>query len=123
FLRFGPDGGDLGGRSARTNQLDRGVQIIAAALVGIIQRARSGPDGETTVVTGSVPHVRVQDVVVNRITGTKHPVGKDVRVRAAALAGNRVDAFHVLRAEIVQDFRDEADGLVLAHTRLHRLVQ
>src|SRR5580692_12702799 len=41
----------------------------------------------------------------------------------ATFAGNRVDRFDVFRAQIVQDFADEADGLVFAHARLHRAVE
>ena len=65
----------------------------------------------------------MEDVVVDRIAGPQHAIGEHVRVRAAALAGDRVDAFDVLRPEIVEHLGDQPDGLVLAHAGLHRLVQ
>ena len=46
-----------------------------------------------------------------------------MRVRAAALAGDRVDALDVLRPHLVEPRRDQRHGVVLAHARLHRLVE
>ena len=65
----------------------------------------------------------MQNVVVHRIAGAQHAVGENVRVRIAALAGNRVDRFDVLRAQVVENFADQADGFVLAHAGLHGAVQ
>jgi len=63
----------------------------------------------------------VEDVEVGRVAGAQHPVGEDVRVRAAALARDGVDALDVLRAELEQPLADERDALVLAHPGLQRL--
>ena len=46
-----------------------------------------------------------------------------MRVRRAALAGDRVDALDVLRPEVEQRLGDEADALVLTHTGAQRPVQ
>ena len=46
-----------------------------------------------------------------------------MRMRRAALAGDGVDTLDILRAEIEQGLRDEADTFVLADTRAKRPVQ
>ena len=46
---------------------------------------------------------------------------EDVRVRAAALARDRVDVVDVLRAEVEQELRDVGDELALADARLELL--
>src|SRR5882672_11322883 len=43
------------------------------------------------------------------------------RVRAAALAGDRVDRFHAVRAHLVEALSREPDDLVLAGAGLERL--
>ena len=55
--------------------------------------------------------------------GRIEPVAVDVRVRRAALAGDRVDALDVLAAEVVEHLADQADALVLPHARAQELVQ
>ena len=55
--------------------------------------------------------------------GPDEPVGEHVRMRRAALARDRVDALHVLRAEVVEGLRDEADRLVLAHAGAQEAVE
>ena len=77
---------------ARANQLDRGVEVIAAPLVGVDQRARRRADGEAPVIAGAVSHVGVEDVVEHRVAGPHHAIGEHVRMRAAALARDRVHA-------------------------------
>ena len=44
-------------------------------------------------------------------------------MRAATLAGDRVDAFDMLRAEIVKHFADDADAFVFFHARLHEAIE
>ena len=46
-----------------------------------------------------------------------------MRVRIAALAGNGVHGFDIFRAQIVENFADQAHGFVLAHARLHGAVE
>ena len=55
--------------------------------------------------------------------GRIEPVGVDVRVRRAALAGDGVDPLDVLGAEVVEHLADQADALVLAHARAQERVQ
>ena len=52
--------------------------------------------------------------------GSQHPVGEDVRMRRAPFAGDRVDALHMLRAELEQHLVDESDAVVLAEAGTHR---
>src|SRR5579885_2868718 len=86
FLRLGPHGRDLGGGAAGADQLNRGIQIFAAALIRVVHRVRSVADREAAVIAGAISHVRVKDIVVDGIAGAQHTVGKYVRVRVAALA-------------------------------------
>ena len=65
----------------------------------------------------------MQDVEERRVAGADDPVAVDVRVRRAALAGDRVDALDVLAAEVVEHLADQADALVLAHARAQERVQ
>jgi hypothetical protein len=48
----------------------------------------------------------VENVVVNRIAGTKDAIGKDMRMWVAALAGDGVDSLDVLRAKVVEHLAD-----------------
>ena len=57
----------------------------------------------------------MQDVEEGGVARADDAVGVDVRMRRTALARDRVDTLHVLRTEVVQGLRDEADGLILAH--------
>src|SRR5882762_1528729 len=57
LLRFWPHRSDFSRRAPGTNQRNRGVQIFAAARVGVNHRARRVPDREAAVVTGAVAHV------------------------------------------------------------------
>ena len=110
-------------RDAGADLRDRRVEDVAAALVGVDERRRRAADRERAVVAGAVAHVGVEDVEVGRVAGTQHAVGVDVRVRRAALAGDRVDALDVLGAEVVEHLADEPDALVLAHPGPHLAVE
>ena len=63
----------------------------------------------------------MEDVEVGGVARPQHAVGEDVRVRAAPLARDRVDALDVLGAELEQPLADERDAFVLANARLQRL--
>ena len=65
----------------------------------------------------------MQDVEVRRIAGTQHAIGEHVRMRATALARNRVYALHMLGAELVQHLVHERDALVLAEAGAQRVEQ
>src|SRR5206468_10449154 len=91
-----PDRGHLAGGGARPDQVDRRVEVIAAALVGVEQRTRGAGHRERAVVARAIAHVAVEDVEVGGITGAQGPIGKHVRMRAAALTRDRVDALYEL---------------------------
>src|SRR5579884_1624405 len=114
---------DLGGRHARPDHRDRLVEVVAAARVGIDERARRRADRERAVVARAVAVVGVEDVEVRGVARAQHPVGEDVRVRRAALARDRVHAFDVLRAELEEHLVHERDAVVLAEARAHRAVE
>src|ERR1700747_796160 len=113
LLGFGPYGGDFGGGATRPHQFDGSVQVITASLVRIDHGMGCVGDRETPVITGAVSHIGMQDVVINWVARAEHAVGEDVRMGIAALAGNRVDGFDVLRAKIIQNLADQANSFVL----------
>src|SRR5580700_7495743 len=123
FLSCRPDCGNFRGRAAWLNKRDSRVKILATPLVCIYHRVRGVPDRKAPVVTGPVAHVGMQDVVVNWIARAKHAIGKNVRVRAAALTRNRIHSFNIFGAEVVEHFAHKPDSLVFAHARLHRPIQ
>ncbi len=123
LLRSRPHADHLAGGGAGTDQLDRRVEVVAAALVRVDERPRRAGDRERAVVARAVAHEAVEDVEVRRVARAQRAVGVDVRVGVAALAGDRVDALDELGAHVVEDLVDEPDALVLAHPGTHRAVQ
>ena len=65
----------------------------------------------------------MQNIKKGRVAGTQHAVGIDVRMRAAALTRDGVDAFHVFRAQVVEYFADDAHAFVFPHSRFHKAVK
>ena len=65
---------------------------------------------------------RLQDVEERLVAGPDHAVGEVVRMRIAALAGDRVDRLDVVGAVGVEELVDLGDDVVLAHARLELLV-
>ena len=123
FLGPRPKRHNIGRGRSRPDQRDRGVHVLAAAHVGVPLRPRGTAHGERPVVAGAVAEMAVQDVEEGRVAGPDQPVGVDVRVRRAALAGDRVDPLHVLAAEAVEDLADQAHALVLAHPGPQELIE
>src|SRR5439155_4854688 len=123
FYGIGPDGSNFRCGTAGAHELDCRVEVIAAAFVGIDHCVRTVADSEAAVIASAVAHVGMQNVVIDGVARAQHAVGKNMRMRIATLARNRVDCFHILGSEIVQDFTDQADGFVLAHSRLHSTVE
>ena len=103
-------GGDAG-----LDPFHRVVEPFARLLVGVVLRRRRASDIEGAVVAGAVAHERLQDVEEHLVAGADHAVGEIVRVRIAALAGDRVDRFDVVGAMAIQELVDHADDVVLAH--------
>ena len=123
LLGLGPELDHLRGRHPGPDLVNRDVEVVAAALVGVDQRRGAAADGERPVVAGAVAVEGVQDVEVGRVPGAQRAVGEHVRVRAAALARDRVDALDELRPHVVEDLVDQRDALVLAEPGPHRPVE
>ena len=123
LLRARPHADHFARCGAGPDHLDRGVEVVAAALVGVDQSARPARHRERAVVARPVAHEAVEDVEVGGIAGAERPVGVHVRVGIAALARDRVDALDELRPHVVEHLVDQPDALVLAHSGLHRAIQ
>ena len=108
---------DLVGRDARPDEVDRRVEPLAALPVGVELGGRRVADVERAVVARPVAHERVDDVEERLVARAQQPVGERVRVRVAAVAGDRVDRLDVLRAELEEHLHRRRDDLVLAHAR------
>ena len=110
LLRRRPDLDDV--RRGRTglDQGDRPVDILPCARVGVALRRAGRADGERAVVAGAVPVEAVQDVEERRVPRADEPVGEHMRVRGAPFARDRVDAFDVLGAEVVEGLGDQSDA-------------
>src|SRR4051812_40797882 len=63
-------------------------------------------------------YIRLNDVEVRLVAGADHAVGEIMRMRAAALAGDRVDRFDAIGAHFIQPLGRERDDFVFAHARL-----
>src|SRR5215471_15660483 len=74
LLGFGPYSGNLRRRAARAHQRDGGIQVVPAAFVSIHHGVRRVAYGEATVITGAVPHVGMQYVVIHGVTRAKHAI-------------------------------------------------
>ena len=118
-----PHGADVGGRHAGFDDGDRPVDVLATDLVGVTLGRRGATHLERAVIAGAVTVVTVQDVEERRIAGADDPIRVDVRMRRTTLTGDGVDPLDILRTEIQQGLGDEADTLILAHTRTQRPVQ
>jgi hypothetical protein len=84
LLRARPHGGDLVGRHARPDQVDRRVEPLAAATVGIELRRRRVADVERAVVAGAVAVEGVDDVEEDLIARAQKTVGEGVWMRASS---------------------------------------
>src|SRR5262245_22903021 len=83
-----PGGHDVGRRDAGLDHRDGDVQQLPAALVGVHHGVGGAAHREGAVVAGAVAHVGVEDVEVGGVPRAQHPVGEDVGVGVAALAGD-----------------------------------
>ena len=57
----------------------------------------------------------MDDVEERLVARAQQPVGEDVRVRVAAVAGDGVDRLDLLGAELEQELLRPRDDLVLVH--------
>ena len=123
LLRFGPHGADVCGCCAGSHQSDRTVDQLAADLVSIPLGRRRAADLECAVVAGAVAVVAVKDVEERRVAWSDDAIAVDVWVGCTPFSRDGVDTFDVLRAEVVQDFVDKPDALVLANSRTQESVE
>ena len=86
LLGPGPHLHHVGGGDAGPDQADGGVQVVAAAPVGVHLRRRRAADHKGAVVAGAIAHVAVQDVEEGGIPRSHETVAVHVRVGGAALA-------------------------------------
>src|SRR5437868_4402081 len=114
LVRLRPHGNDVCSGHAGPNERDGVIEDVATTLVSVHERARGAADGKRPVVARAVTVVRMEDVEVRRIAGPQHAVGEHMWMRAATLARDRVDALHMLRAQLVEHLVDERDAVVLA---------
>ena len=63
----------------------------------------SAADVERAVVAGAVAHERVDHVEEGLVARAQKPVGEDVGVRVAAVAGDGVDRLDLLRAQLEEE--------------------
>src|SRR4051812_14368044 len=115
LLRRRPDARDLVGRATRAHELDGHVEPLAALLVGVQLRLRDAADVEGAVVAGAVAHEGVDDVEEGLVAGSQEAVAEDVGVGVAAVAGDGVDGFDLLGAELEQALHGHGHDLMLAH--------
>src|SRR5262245_3264218 len=121
LLRLGERTRDLVGRDAGLDERDRFVHPLAGLLVGGELRLRRAADAERALIAGPVADERHDDVEERLIARADDAVGEVVRVRATALARDRVDRLDAVRAHLVEALGGQADDLVLARARLERL--
>ena len=119
--RLGPHGRDLIGADPGLHEVDRGVHPLARAGERVALRLRGAADDERAVVAGPVAVVHVDDVEVRLVARADQPVREDVRVRAAALARDRVDRLDELGAHLEQPRVGERDDVALADPGLEEL--
>src|SRR4030095_10979794 len=120
---FGPKLDYVCRSDSRSDDTDGGVHVVAAAFVSVDHCRGGAADGEGPIVAGTIAVIAVQDIEKRRITGTKHAVGVHMRVRTAALTGDRVDAFNMFRAEIVKNFAHHSDAFVFFHSWFHEAIE
>src|SRR3954467_6787486 len=85
LLRGRPDACNLVRHRSGPHEVDRLVEPFATLLVGVDLRLRDAADVERAVVAGSIAHERVDDVEERLISRAEQTIGKDMRVRVAAV--------------------------------------
>ncbi len=120
---FWPELDDIGGGYSRLDRVDSNIQDIAAVLIGIDLRLRGASHGKRAVVAGAIAVIAVQYIEIRRVAGSQCAIGVDMWMGTATFAGNSIDAFDVLRTQVVQNLANQADALIFTYTRLQSAVQ
>src|SRR5206468_3326223 len=121
LLRLREGARDLVGGDAGLDERDRLGHPLARLLVGGDLRPGGPAHAEGAVVTRAIADVRHDDVEERLVARTNDPVREVVRMRAAPLAGDRVDRLPAVGAHLVEPPGGEPDDLVLARAGLERL--
>ena len=100
---------------------DSGVHPLAGLRVGIALGRGRAADRERAVIAGAIAVEGVDDVEEGLVAGPDDPVGEVVRVRVAALAGDRVDRLDLIRPQLVEPLVGQRDDLVLADPGLEHV--
>src|SRR6266480_579832 len=93
-LRFRPGFGDQVGRYTGLHHVDPRIDPFARLRVGVALTLRRPADVEGPVVAGAVAVIGLDDVEEGLVAGPDQAIGEDVRVWAAALAGDGIDRLH-----------------------------
>src|SRR5215470_2926368 len=121
LLRFRKRARDLVGGDTGLDERDRLVHPFARLLVSGDLRLRRASHAEGAVVASPVADEGHDDVEERLIARADDPVGEVVRMRAAALARDRIDRLDAVRAHLVEALGGQADDLVFARAGLERL--
>src|SRR5207237_7283985 len=111
-LRLWPGFGDEVGGQPGLDHVDPGIDPLASLLVGVALALRRAAHVEGAVVAGAVAVVGLDDVEECLVTRADQAIGKDVRMRAAALTRYRVDRLDVVRAHAVAPLTPAGHDLV-----------
>ena len=120
-LRLRQRARDLVRADAGLQQVDRAVHPFARLAIRGALRRRRAADVERAVVARAIAHERLDDVEERLVAGTDQAVGEVVRMRAAALAGDRVDRLDAVGAHLVEARGRERDDLAFLDAGLQRL--
>src|SRR5689334_20607250 len=123
FFRFWPELDDIGGGHPWLDLVDGFIQNIPAVLVGVYLCLRGASHNKRAVVAGAIAVIAVQYVKIRRVTRSQCAIGVNMRMGTATFTRNGVDAFDVLRTQIVQNLAYQADTLVFTNAGSHGSVQ
>ena len=65
----------------------------------------------------------MQDVVESQVTGAQQAVTENMRVRITAFTRDRIDAFHMLRAQAIQHIVDQTHTFILPNAGLQKTIE
>src|SRR5207245_10560917 len=97
ILRFRPGLCDQVGGHAGLDHIDSDIDPFSCLPIGVSLALRCPADIEGPVVAGAIAVVGLDDVEEGLVAGPDEAIGKDMWVRAAALAGAGVDRLDIVR--------------------------
>ena len=96
FLGCWPNCGHLIGGHARFDHRDGRINPFACFGIGVGLRRSCAADVERPVIAGPIALIGLQNIEERLIARPDQTVGEVMRMRVAALAGNRVDRLHIV---------------------------